>query len=273
VVALHAEDRGVDEVEIDAAMLEDRLADTFDGGLPSIGVADDTAFADVGAASFELRFDEDDDAALPGLTGCAERAKDCRQDESRRDERDIHREEDWGGFTGREKFAGCEKAGVGALAKGDTGIVAKLLRDLAVAGIDGEDGGGAALEHAVGEATGGSADVDARETGERDGPMGKGTLELEAAAADVFEIGAEETNDGVCGDRGTRLIDTLLVNEDTSSENESLCALAGGGVTLIDEKLVDAKFRGFGALKLYGVAHDFNACDCMPVHNVEVISL
>jgi hypothetical protein len=161
VVALHAEDRGVDEIEIDAAMLEDRPADTLDCGLPGVGVADDAAFADVGAACFKLRLDEDDDAALPGLTGCAERAKDCRENESCRDERDIHGEEDWCGFAVREEFAGCEEASVGALAQGDTRIVAELLRDLAVAGIDGEDGGGSALEHAVGEATGGGSDVDA----------------------------------------------------------------------------------------------------------------
>jgi hypothetical protein len=35
--------------------------------------------------------------------------------------------------------------------------------DLAVAGVDGEDGGGAVLEHAVGEAAGGGADVGAGE--------------------------------------------------------------------------------------------------------------
>jgi hypothetical protein len=103
--------------------------------------------------------------------------------------------------------------------------------------------------------------------------MSKGTLKLEATAADVFEVRAEETNDGVCGDRGARLVNTLFVHEDTASEDESLCALAGGGVSLIDEELVDAEFRGFAALKLYGVAHDFNACDCMLVHNAEVISL
>ena len=96
-----------------------------------------------------------------------------------------------------QEFAGGEEAGVGALAEGDAGIVAELLGDLAVAGVDGEDGGGAALQHAVGEAAGGGADVDAGEAGEVDGPVGEGVLELEAAAADVFEVGAEEAEGGV----------------------------------------------------------------------------
>jgi len=97
------------------------------------------------------------------------------------------------------------------------------------------------LEHAVGEAAGGGADVDAGEIGEVDGPVGEGALELEAAAADVFEIGTEEANDGVGGDGGAWFVNTLLVDEDTAGEDESLCAFAGGGVALIDEKLVDAE--------------------------------
>ena len=47
------------------------------------------------------------------------------------------------------------------------GVVAELLRDLTVAGVDGEDGGGSALQHAVGEAAGGGADVYAVQAGER----------------------------------------------------------------------------------------------------------
>jgi hypothetical protein len=56
--------------------------------------------------------------------------------------------------------------------------------------------------------------------------VGEGVLELEAAATDVFEIGAEEANDGVGGDGGTGFVNTLLVDEDAAGEDESLCALA-----------------------------------------------
>ena len=84
------------------------------------------------------------------------------------------------------RFAGGEEAGVGALAQGDTRVVAKLLGDLAIAGVDGEDAGGSALQHAVGEAAGGGSDIDTGEAGERDGPVFEGALELETAAADVL---------------------------------------------------------------------------------------
>jgi hypothetical protein len=57
VVALHAEDGRVDEVEVGAVLLEDAVADTLDGGLTGVGVADDATFADVGATGFKLWFD------------------------------------------------------------------------------------------------------------------------------------------------------------------------------------------------------------------------
>jgi hypothetical protein len=242
VVALHAEDRRVDEVERGAVLLDDRFANAFDGGLASVGVAHDAAFADVGAASFELRLDENDGGALPASTGSAESCEDRGKHERRGDERDVHCDEDWGGVAGREEFGRCKEAGVGALAEGDARVVAEFAGDLSVAGVDGEDRLCAALQHAVGEASGGGSYVDAGEIGEVDGPVREGALEFEAAAADVFEIGAEEANYGIGGDGGTWFINTLLIDEDSACKDESLCALAGGGVALLDEKLVNAVF-------------------------------
>jgi len=226
VVALHAEDGRVDEVEVGAVLLEDAVADALDGGLAGVGVADDATFADVGATGFELWLDENDDFAAPGLVWGAECAEDRGEDERGGDEGDVHRDEGWSGCAGSEELAGGEEAGVGAFAEGDAGIAAELVGNLAVAGVDGEDCGGAALQHAVGEAAGGGADVDAGEVGEVDGPVGEGALELEAAAANVFEIGAEEANDGFGGDGGTWLVNTLLVDEDAACEDESLGAFA-----------------------------------------------
>ncbi len=139
----------------------------------------------------------------------------------------------------REEFAGSEEAGVGALAEGDAGIVAEFLGDLAIAGVDGKDGSCAALEHAIGEAAGGGADVDAAEAGEIDGPVGEGVLEFEAAAADVLEVGAEEADGGCGGDGGAGLVDALFVDENAAGEDEGLSAFAGGGVAVVDEKLVE----------------------------------
>ncbi len=197
MVALHAEDGRVDQIQLCAVLLEDTLANAVDGGLTGVGIANDSAFADVGATGFELGFDEDDDGASPWFVGVAECTEDCGDDERSGDERDVHGDEDWRGCAEGEEFAGGEETGVGAFAECDARVVAELLGDLTVAGVDCQDGGGAALEHAVGEAAGGGSNVDAGEIREVDLPVGESSLKFEAATTDVFEIGAEEANDGV----------------------------------------------------------------------------
>jgi hypothetical protein len=77
-------------------------------------------------------------------------------------------------------------------------------------------------------------------------------LELEAAAADVLEIGAEEADGGGDGDGGAGFVDALLVDEDAAGEDESLGAFAGGSVALVDEEFVEANL--FVAL-FCGVRH------------------
>ncbi len=112
--------------------------------------------------------------------------------------------------------------------------------DLAVAGVDGEDGGGAVLEHAVGEAAGGGADVGAGEAFDGDGPDFEGRLKLESSAGDVAEVVAEQA-DGTCFvDRSAGLLDLLLVDEDATGEDEGLGALAGGGELAVDEEFIEA---------------------------------
>ena len=210
----------------------------MDGELVGGGVADDAAFADVLAASFKLGLDQDDGVSLPLLAGGGEGGENGGEDESGGDEADVYCEEADGLRREWEKLAGREEAGVGALEQGDARVGAELVVDLAIAGIDGEDGGGAMLEHAVGEAAGGGADVSAGEAFDRDGPRNEGGLELEAAAADVAEISAEHADGGVARDGGAGFVDTLLVDEDTAGEDESLGALARGGQGAVNEELV-----------------------------------
>jgi len=189
---------------------------------------------------------------LPGIFKSAKRCEHGGKNEGGRDEGDVHGEEGRGWGVCGEEFALGQEAGIGALAKGDTGIVAELLGDLAVAGVNSQDRSCAVLEHAVGEASGGGADIDTGETGERDGPVFEGALELEATAADVLEVGAEEADDGFGGDRRAGLVDALLADEDAASEDEGLGAFARGGIALIDEELVEAKL--FNA-RFNGVGH------------------
>ena len=66
-VAFHAENGGVDEGEGLAAEGSDGVLDAVDRELVGFGVADDTAFADMLAAGFELGLDEEDCVAVPVL--------------------------------------------------------------------------------------------------------------------------------------------------------------------------------------------------------------
>ena len=260
MVAFHALDGRIDDFDVGAVLVEDAVANALDGGLAGAGVANDASLADVFAASFELRLDEDDGLTAPRLAQCAEGGEDRGEDESGRDERDVHCEEGWSWMRGGEEFAGGQEAGVGALAERDAGIVAEFLGDLAVAGVDSEDRLCAALQHTVGEASGGGSDVDASEAGEIDGPVGEGVFEFEAAAADVLEVGAEEADGGGSRDGGAGLVNSLLVDEDAAGEDEGLGAFAGDGVTLVDEKFVEASLFGAGLLVealFCGIGHLF----------------
>jgi hypothetical protein len=96
VVAFHAADRRVDDVDGCAALFDDAVADTLDGGLTSFGVADDAALADVEAAGFELWLDEENGFALPGIFRTAKRCEHGGKNEGGRDEGDVHGEEGWG---------------------------------------------------------------------------------------------------------------------------------------------------------------------------------
>jgi len=203
------------------------------------------------------------------LVGRAECTEDRWEYERCGDEGDVHRDEGWSGCAWGEEFAGGEEAGVGAFAQGDARIVPEFLGDLAIAGVDGQDRLCAAPEHAVGEAASGGSDVYAVKVGEVDRPMREGALELEAAATDVFEIGAEEANYSVGGDGGTWLVNTLFVDEDASGEDESLRSFARGGVALVDEKLVNTLLWGLGARGVYGVAHRLDSFHCVVIDKNE----
>ena len=59
-IAFGAGDGGVDDFDVGAAVFFDAGADAIDGELVSGGIANDSTFADVLAAGFELRLDEED---------------------------------------------------------------------------------------------------------------------------------------------------------------------------------------------------------------------
>ena len=242
-IPFHAEDGRIDEGEGLAVEGADGVFYAMDGELVGGRVADDAALAYMLAAGFELGLDEDDGLALPGFVGGSEGGDDSGEDEGRGDKAYIHREELDGVGREWEELAGGEEAGVGAFEEGDAGVGAELVVDLAVAGVDGEDGGGAVLEHAVGEAAGGGADVGAGEAFDGDVPGLEGSFQFEASAGDEARVVAGEAKDGGIGDTGAGFVDALLVDEDAASDDHGLGTLAGFGEMAIYEKFVEAEFH------------------------------
>jgi hypothetical protein len=231
-VSFGSVNRGVDDFDLGSANAGYAGSDAINGEAMRSGIADDSAFADIFAAGLKLRLDEDDgfERVLSFAAG-ADSLHDWRKHKGGRDERYVHGDE----FDLRGQFAGSELAGVGALHEGDAGIAAEALGDLAVAGIDGENAGGSVLEHAIDEASGGGADVEAESAGEVDLPVTEGLFELEAPAAYVAKIFAEETQRGFFGDRAARFLDLLLIDEDTPGEDERLGAFAAGNQSAFDQ--------------------------------------
>jgi len=247
MVPLHAADGGVDEIERGTAKVQGAVADALDGELAGVFFADDASLADVLAAGLELGLDEDDGAALPGPPRRNKRFEYSGKNKCGGDEGDIHGEEDGGiGGIGGEQRAGFEQTGVGALAQADARILAKFFGDLAVTRIDGEDGAGTVLQHTVGEAPGGGADVQAGAIGEVDRPVSERAFELEAAAADVAEVVAEQAQAGVTRYRRTGFIDALVVYQNAAGEDKSVGTFAGGDQAMLDQSLVQTKLRGTG---------------------------
>ena len=73
------------------------------------------------------------------------------------------------------------------------GIAAQAVGDLSVTGVNAENAVSPVLEHAVGESSGGGSDVEAEPAGEVDVPVMQGGFELEATAANVAEVAAQQT--------------------------------------------------------------------------------
>ena len=74
--------------------------------------------------------------------------------------------------------------------------------------------------------------------------MIEGCLELEAAAADVRHVIAEEADSGAGSDRRARLVNFLLVDEDSSGEDQGPGALAASDEIALDEQQVQTGFCG-----------------------------
>ena len=112
------------------------------------------------------------------------------------------------------------------------------------ADVDGDDGFGAVLEEAVGEAAGGGADVDAAGAVDAEVEAVEGFLEFEAAAGDEG-FGVADAEGGVGGDEVAGFGGGGVVDEDFAGEDEALGLFAGFDEAGGDEEEVEADFFGF----------------------------
>jgi len=199
-------------------------------------VANDAALADVSASGFKLRLDEDNRLSERGRGG-----ENGLQQQGYGDKRNVHDEkgELLAALSDRER-AGGEKPGVGALKQADAGVGAELHGDLSEAGIDSSDVSGAVLEQAISEAAGGGADIEAIAPGNSYEPVLQGSGQLEAAAADVGRVFAEDANRRVFRDGDTGLVDFLFADENAAGENHGAGSLSAGNESAFHQQQINA---------------------------------
>ena len=138
------------------------------------GVADDAA-ADPFPSQLELRLHHRQHFAAGHQAG-----GDRGQDLGQGDEGDVD-----GRQRGEERqVGGAERAGVQALDHDHPGVLAQAGVDLAVGDVDRGDPGRAPLQHAVGEAAGRGADVEAVAVGDVDPQRLERVVQLDPAAGD-----------------------------------------------------------------------------------------
>jgi hypothetical protein len=105
---------------------------------------------------------------------------------------------------------------------------------------------GAALQKAVSEAAGGSADVEAGSTSDLYFPVVEGALKFESATTDVGHVVAEKADGGVGANGGAGLVDFLFVDENATSEDKGAGALATLDETTVNEEEINAGFAVSG---------------------------
>src|SRR4029077_2224190 len=126
-----------------------------------------------------------------------------RQHQRGRDERYIHGNE----INRLADIAGREIAGVSFLQKPNARIISQPEIHLTIAGVDGNYSGGAVLQHAVAEASSGSADIETNFAMEIDVPVLESLLQLEPATADVAKILAQQAQGRARVNRCARFLD------------------------------------------------------------------
>ena len=189
-------------------------------------VPDDALLPDVLPSGFELRLDETD-----GLSAVREPFSQYRQDDPQRDERDIHAREI---HRFRDLFFG-HVTEIGPFQVHDAFVGPQFPGELAVADVDRVHLHGAVLQHAVGEASGGGADVHADLALQCEAEFVHRLFQLEPAAADIGHLFAPDFDDIVLRDIGARLQLFLAVDINRSGHDEGLGLFPALGVSPLED--------------------------------------
>ena len=136
-----------------------------------------------------------------------------------------------------------EISGVGLLQQLHAQIRPQPCVNLAVSRIDGDHLSGAVLQHAIGKSAGGRSNIHASSAGEIDLPVAQRCFQLQAAASNVFEVLAEQSDGSVKIDAGAGFLNFLFVDQHATGKHHCLCALARRHEAALHQKLVDAHFH------------------------------
>ncbi len=137
-------------------------------------------------------------------------------------------------------------AGISFFQQPNARVLAKAKINLAVAGIHANDACRPMLQKAIGEPAGGGAYVQTYPSGNLNFPVIQCLLQLEAAAAHIFEIFAKNADLRVILDGSAGFFNFLAIHQNFSSQNERLGALAGRSNATLKEQLVNTRFHEAG---------------------------
>ncbi len=135
----------------------------------------------------------------------------------------------------------------------------KLPGELSSVDVDGVDFCGVLLEQAIGEAAGGSADVEADEACGSNREVFESAFEFEAAATGEFEMAAFDVELSIVWYGHACFFHDNIFYAHFASEDHGLGFLLGFGETALDEEKIEAGARGFGfhsAVNASGAALD-----------------
>ncbi len=137
----------------------------------------------------------------------------------------------------------CQVPSVGFFQESNARVLAQSEIHLPVTRIDRNHSCRSALQQAISKASGGRANVETKLSLNVDLPMFEGTFEFESAAADVFQIFPQQTDDGILRNLCACFVDLLLVDQYFPRNDKSLGAFSRGSEGTVDEKFVQSEFQ------------------------------